>query len=129
MAGRVTPRAERADGVIVAGGVPAMSEPPTAMMYGLSAGLPTRVAVEPSLPTETTTTMPARQAPSGLLTHNAVPATALTLEITESTLMADPDGSLVTLDRLRRLGIESPSTTSAPATPPSAGYANYPSTK
>jgi diguanylate cyclase (GGDEF)-like protein len=41
-----------------------------------------------------------------LLAENDVPATALTLEITEGTLMADPDGGLVTLDRLRRLGIK-----------------------
>jgi EAL domain-containing protein (putative c-di-GMP-specific phosphodiesterase class I) len=41
-----------------------------------------------------------------LLTRNDVPAAALTLEITENTLMADPDGSLVTLDRLRSLGIK-----------------------
>jgi diguanylate cyclase (GGDEF)-like protein len=40
-----------------------------------------------------------------LLTQNDVPATALTLEITESTLMTDPEGSLATLDRLRSLGI------------------------
>jgi diguanylate cyclase (GGDEF)-like protein len=41
-----------------------------------------------------------------LLAQNDVPAAALTLEITESALMADPDGSLVTLDRLRSLGIK-----------------------
>jgi diguanylate cyclase (GGDEF)-like protein len=41
-----------------------------------------------------------------LLAQNDVPATALTLEITESTLMADPDGSVVTLNRLRSLGIK-----------------------
>jgi diguanylate cyclase (GGDEF)-like protein len=41
-----------------------------------------------------------------LLAENDVPATVLTLEITEGTLMADPDGSLVTLQRLRGLGIK-----------------------
>ena len=41
-----------------------------------------------------------------LLAQNDVPAAALTLEITESTLMADPEGSLVTLNRLRSLGIK-----------------------
>ena len=41
-----------------------------------------------------------------LLSRNDLPAAALTLEITESTLMADPEGSLVTLDRLRGLGIK-----------------------
>jgi diguanylate cyclase (GGDEF)-like protein len=41
-----------------------------------------------------------------LLAANDVPATVLTLEITEGTLMADPDGSLVTLQRLRGLGIK-----------------------
>ncbi|MEU4621880.1 EAL domain-containing protein [Actinoplanes sp. NPDC023801] len=41
-----------------------------------------------------------------LLAENDVPAAALTLEITEGTLMADPDGGLVTLQRLRRLGIK-----------------------
>jgi EAL domain-containing protein (putative c-di-GMP-specific phosphodiesterase class I) len=41
-----------------------------------------------------------------LLARNDLPAAALTLEITESTLMADPEGSLVTLDRLRGLGIK-----------------------
>jgi diguanylate cyclase (GGDEF)-like protein len=40
-----------------------------------------------------------------LLAQHHVPAAALTLEITESTLMADPEGSIVTLDRLRRLGV------------------------
>ena len=41
-----------------------------------------------------------------LLGENEVPAGALTLEITESTLMADPEGSLITLERLRGLGIK-----------------------
>ncbi|RSM74185.1 GGDEF-domain containing protein [Actinoplanes sp. ATCC 53533] len=41
-----------------------------------------------------------------LLAQHDIPATALTLEITEGTLMADPDGGLVTLERLRRLGIK-----------------------
>jgi EAL domain-containing protein (putative c-di-GMP-specific phosphodiesterase class I) len=41
-----------------------------------------------------------------LLAQHDVPAAALTLEITESSLMADPDGSLATLDRLRRLGVK-----------------------
>jgi predicted signal transduction protein with EAL and GGDEF domain len=41
-----------------------------------------------------------------LLAEHDVPAAALTLEITEGTLMADPEGSLLTLDRLRSLGIK-----------------------
>jgi diguanylate cyclase (GGDEF)-like protein len=41
-----------------------------------------------------------------LLAENGVPAAALTLEITEGTLMADPESSLPTLDRLRSLGIK-----------------------
>ena len=41
-----------------------------------------------------------------LLAKNDVPAAALLLEITESTLMADPEGSLGTLNRLRGLGIK-----------------------
>jgi diguanylate cyclase (GGDEF)-like protein len=41
-----------------------------------------------------------------LLGQNDVPAGALTLEITEGTLMADPEGSLITLERLRGLGIK-----------------------
>jgi diguanylate cyclase (GGDEF)-like protein len=41
-----------------------------------------------------------------LLAQHDLPAAALTLEITENTLMADPDGSLVTLNRLRSLGIK-----------------------
>jgi diguanylate cyclase (GGDEF)-like protein len=41
-----------------------------------------------------------------LLSKHDVPAAALTLEITEGTLMSDPEGSLVTLDRLRSLGIK-----------------------
>ncbi|MGA5299772.1 putative bifunctional diguanylate cyclase/phosphodiesterase [Nucisporomicrobium flavum] len=41
-----------------------------------------------------------------VLAEHGVPASALTLEITESTLMADPDRSLVTLDGLRRLGVK-----------------------
>jgi diguanylate cyclase (GGDEF)-like protein len=40
-----------------------------------------------------------------LLTENGVPATSLTLEITEGTLMTDTDDSLVILQSLRRLGI------------------------
>jgi predicted signal transduction protein with EAL and GGDEF domain len=35
----------------------------------------------------------------------AVPASALTLEITETSLMSDPDGSIVALQRLRELGV------------------------
>ncbi len=36
----------------------------------------------------------------------AVPASALTLEITETSLMSDPDGSIVALQRLRDLGVQ-----------------------
>jgi diguanylate cyclase (GGDEF)-like protein len=41
-----------------------------------------------------------------LLAENELPATALTLEITEGTLMADTDDSLATLHSLRRLGVK-----------------------
>ena len=40
-----------------------------------------------------------------LLARHGVPAPALTLEITEGTLMADPEGGRATLEGLRRLGI------------------------
>jgi EAL domain-containing protein (putative c-di-GMP-specific phosphodiesterase class I) len=40
-----------------------------------------------------------------LLGQAGVPASALTLEITESSILADPTGSLVTLDRLKALGV------------------------
>ncbi|GAB3864499.1 putative bifunctional diguanylate cyclase/phosphodiesterase [Dactylosporangium cerinum] len=41
-----------------------------------------------------------------LLGQAGVPASALTLEITESSIMDDPAGSLVTLDRLHALGVK-----------------------
>jgi diguanylate cyclase (GGDEF)-like protein len=41
-----------------------------------------------------------------LLGQAGVPASALTLEITESSIMADPTGSMVTLDRLHALGVK-----------------------
>ena len=41
-----------------------------------------------------------------LLAAVAVPASALTLEITETSLMSDPDGSIVALQRLRDLGVK-----------------------
>jgi diguanylate cyclase (GGDEF)-like protein len=41
-----------------------------------------------------------------LLGQSGVPASALTLEITESSIMADPTGALVTLDRLHALGVK-----------------------
>ena len=41
-----------------------------------------------------------------LLAEHRLPGSALTLEITESTLMADPDGSLATLNRVHALGIK-----------------------
>src|SRR5262249_9398820 len=44
--------------------VPLGSAAPTAITYGLAAGMVTRVAVAPSLPTATTTTMPFFQAAS-----------------------------------------------------------------
>lgn len=50
---------------------------------------------DPSLPEEV----------SRLLAEAGVPAPALTLEITESSLMEDQTGSLATLDRLQALGI------------------------
>jgi EAL domain-containing protein (putative c-di-GMP-specific phosphodiesterase class I) len=40
-----------------------------------------------------------------LLTQAGVPPVGLILEITESSIMADPTGSLVTLDRLNALGV------------------------
>ncbi|GIJ44465.1 hypothetical protein Val02_13510 [Virgisporangium aliadipatigenens] len=41
-----------------------------------------------------------------LLGQTGVPASALTLEITESSIMADPTGSLRTLERLNTLGVK-----------------------
>jgi diguanylate cyclase (GGDEF)-like protein len=41
-----------------------------------------------------------------LLAEHRLPGSALTLEITESTLMADPEGSLATLNRVHALGIK-----------------------
>jgi diguanylate cyclase (GGDEF)-like protein len=41
-----------------------------------------------------------------LLVETGVPATALTLEITESTLMTDPTGARLTLDRLHAVGVK-----------------------
>ncbi len=41
-----------------------------------------------------------------LLGQAGVPAAALVLEITESTLMADPTGSMSTLDRLHAIGVK-----------------------
>jgi diguanylate cyclase (GGDEF)-like protein len=40
-----------------------------------------------------------------LLAQTGTPAAALTLEITESTILADPEGSGTTLERLHRLGV------------------------
>jgi diguanylate cyclase (GGDEF)-like protein len=42
---------------------------------------------------------------SRLLGQTGTPAAALTLEITESSIMADPTGSMNTLDRLNELGV------------------------
>jgi diguanylate cyclase (GGDEF)-like protein len=41
-----------------------------------------------------------------LLGQTGVPAAALILEITESTIMADPTGSMATLDRLHGIGVK-----------------------
>jgi diguanylate cyclase (GGDEF)-like protein len=41
-----------------------------------------------------------------LLGQTGVPAAALMLEITESTIMADPAGSMATLDRLHAIGVK-----------------------
>jgi EAL domain-containing protein (putative c-di-GMP-specific phosphodiesterase class I)/GGDEF domain-containing protein len=43
---------------------------------------------------------------SRLLGQSGVPAGALTLEITEGSILADPDGSILTLDRLHALGVK-----------------------
>ncbi|HYN96855.1 MAG TPA: EAL domain-containing protein [Pilimelia sp.] len=43
---------------------------------------------------------------SRLLSQTGTPASALTLEITESTIMADQEGSLATLNRLNELGVK-----------------------
>jgi diguanylate cyclase (GGDEF)-like protein len=43
---------------------------------------------------------------SRLLGQSGVPASALTLEITEGSILADPDGSILTLDRLHTLGVK-----------------------
>src|SRR6185312_14176785 len=40
-----------------------------------------------------------------LLGQTGVPAAALTLEITESSIMADPTGSMATLDKLHSVGV------------------------
>ena len=45
-----------------------------------------------------------------------VPASAVTLEITESSLMADPERAIAAMQRLRSLGCTCPSTTSARGT-------------
>jgi diguanylate cyclase len=50
---------------------------------------------------------------------SGLPADALWLEITESTVIADPDAAGRTLAEPWRLGCTWPSTTSAPATRPS----------
>ncbi|CAN5412000.1 hypothetical protein BH10ACT10_BH10ACT10_08790 [soil metagenome] len=42
---------------------------------------------------------------SAVLARHALPASALTLELTESTLMADPETGLETLSRLKGLGV------------------------
>jgi diguanylate cyclase (GGDEF)-like protein len=67
-------------------------------------GRPMHVAVNLSPNTLLDDTLP--EVIQRLLAQHDVPAAALTLEITEGTLMADPDGSLLTLDRLRRLGVK-----------------------
>ena len=41
-----------------------------------------------------------------LLTRTGSPPRALTLEITEGTILADPDGSMATLERLHALGVD-----------------------
>jgi diguanylate cyclase (GGDEF)-like protein len=41
-----------------------------------------------------------------LLGQTGVPAAALTLEITETSIMVDPTGSIATLDRLHQLGVK-----------------------
>ncbi|HET6533676.1 MAG TPA: GGDEF domain-containing protein [Actinoplanes sp.] len=66
-------------------------------------GRPLHVAVNLSPNTLLDDTLP--EVSQRLLARHDVPAAALTLEITEGTLMADPDGGRVTLDRLRRLGV------------------------
>jgi EAL domain-containing protein (putative c-di-GMP-specific phosphodiesterase class I) len=53
-----------------------------------------------------------------LLDRHGLPAEALEFEITESTIMADPERARGTLDALHGLGCRSPSTTSGRATPP-----------
>jgi diguanylate cyclase (GGDEF)-like protein len=50
------------------------------------------------------TTLP--EAVTRLLSQTGVPANTLTLEITESTIMADPTGSMATLDRLHAVGVK-----------------------
>ncbi|MEV6488986.1 GGDEF domain-containing protein [Actinoplanes sp. NPDC051633] len=68
------------------------------------AGRPLHIAVNLSPNTLLDDTLPA--AIQRLLTAHGLPAPALTLEITESTLMTDPEGSLATLASLRRLGVK-----------------------
>ncbi len=50
------------------------------------------------------TTLP--EAVTGLLVECGVPTNALTLEITESTIMADPTGSMATLQSLHAIGVK-----------------------
>ncbi len=68
------------------------------------AGHPVQVAVNLSPNTLQDDTLP--DVIVELLAQNGVPPAALTLEITEGTLMADPEGSVATLNRLRGLGIK-----------------------
>ena len=68
------------------------------------AGRPMHVAVNLSPNTLLDDTLPS--VIKRLLAQHEVPAEALILEITEGTLMADPEGSLQTLVSLRRLGVQ-----------------------
>jgi diguanylate cyclase (GGDEF)-like protein len=68
------------------------------------AGRALQVAVNLSPNALLDTTLP--EAVTHLLGATGVPADALTLEITESTIMADPTGNLATLHRLHAVGVK-----------------------
>ncbi|HWG98982.1 MAG TPA: EAL domain-containing protein [Pilimelia sp.] len=68
------------------------------------AGHDLHVAVNLSANSLLDTTLP--DVVARLLSQTGSPASALTLEITESSIMADPAGSRVTLDRLHELGVK-----------------------
>ena len=63
---------------------------------GVSVNVSTRNLLDPTLP----------EAVDALLEHHGVPADRLELEITETTIMADPARAKAVLDRLRAMGVD-----------------------